>query len=331
MRRSSVWLAVLFLAVFCVAMENGHAAELSESAVLSDDQSIPEGMTSLFARGNSVSGKFEFDGVPLSVETRRGQPTSAIIRRMDPSAPLFEIDVRVLDENEVPIFVQVGGHGPIDASWQNSFDDSVFDERKLAEKSDAITQRAFVNAGRMIAVLKKVKFRNDLLPEYEAIMNLLPIMESGKTVEKWEGFGDNHSSLSSAPTDKHSIEIWKKSAFFPGNIVGDHSGTVAKVISSSGSTYQIWSACNHGTCPGTGMSKKCVSTFSNRAGFCQAAPMCSTPLQWDQKDWWNDDYRHVCNDDSYIQYYRIKYNADPSTSGGTCSDTSLRTYAPDCF
>lgn len=150
---------------------------------------------------------------------------------------------------------------------------------------------------------------------------MAPLIESALVQEVVEGYEEKTNSDSSACSDKHYIEIWRKSTA----IIAEHSGTVAKVLGYDGNTYQIWSACNHGTCPGGGgMMKKCTRTFLNRCGFCQASPNCSTSFGYKSG-------QHVCNDDTYIQYYRIKYNVTPSKTSGTCSDSSLRMHAPDCW
>lgn len=280
-----------------------------------------------------LSGSFTHAGKTTFMEVKRGRQLSEAMRKVNPTFPQYEIDIKLSDQDGRLFFVQTGGDSPMDGSWATSFDNP--DSRPVKDKEEA-AQKSFKHAKKMTESLKKIQFGDELLPEHAAIMqiqNVVDVVAVGPmaTTTKTSGVSMDAMVALSGCTDKHSVEIWRKSAFFPGNVFGDHSGTVAKVLSANNFVYQIWSACNHGTCPGTDMSLKCSSTYTNRCGFSQAPPMCSTPLQWDQSDYWNDDYRHVCNDDSYIQYYRIKYDSNPSTSGGTCSDTTLRQYAPDCF
>lgn len=283
------------------------------------------------SKSRSIFGIFKSDGSQISIETRRGRETSNIMRKADKTTPLYEIDVRLLDRCGRPFFVQVGGHDSIEQSWGSSLDTDfdLTDEEKTVD-----SQKTFTIAKKMVMSLMGSKFKKGLMPEYEAIKGILPLIESALAIERFENVESEISKnllASASCTDRHYIAIWKKGAFFPNNQYGDHSGTVFKVI-SGGCTYMIWSACNHGTCPGTGgMYLKCSTSFPDRCGLSMAPPMCSTPFQWDQSDWWNDDGRHVCNDDTYIQYYRIKYNTNPSTTGDTCSDTYLRRYAPSCW
>ncbi len=296
---------------------------LAENVFL-EEKIIPSEIKEFSAQGNSLRGIFEVDGRSITIETRRGPLISWIMRMRDFTAPLFEIDVRLLDEDGFPFFVQFGGHGPIDGEWisEAEFFQS---EAKIISKQDAITnQQLFANARWAIVSLKSLKFKAEFAPEYDVLVGILPLLETEEK-NSTENFNDelrmNSSAVSSS--DQHYIEIQKKSAFFIGNTFGEHSATLSKAISKS-KTYQIWSACNHGSCPGTsGMSKKCSKTFSKRAGFCSSPPMCSTMYGFFSG-------QHVCNDDSKIQYERIKNNANPSTSEGTCADSSLRINAPNC-
>lgn len=292
----------------------------------------------LYFSGNSGTSAIKANGTQVIIETRRGKPTSKAMRKSDPTTPLYEIDVRLLDQNRVPFFTQFGGHSPIDSTWDSPFEESYTTMEGLSPNHDNDISKYLGGAKKIIESLNGISNSSIIAngsratPEYDAIKNILPLIEEAITVTKIENSDTQSFMQASASKNSHVVEIWKKGAFSPGNILGEHSGTVAKAISSNGYTYQIWSACNHGACPGSkGMRKSCTKTFLNRAGFCQAPPMCSTPYQFDQKDFLNDDHRHVCNDDTYIQYYRIKYNSAPSTAGGTCSDNSLRRYAPSCF
>lgn len=305
----------------------GHAADVTES------KGLPAGFVSLTHDGDkTIRGIFEVNGVKLMVETHRGSAIAPIVRKMDPSAPTYEIDIRITDETGFPYFTQFGGHGYDDSPWEKDMD---FRNEVQSEERATKAVQLYGVAESMISSLEKARFTHDLEPERKALMGVLPLIKEAMITEKIEmETTEETGPLPVTFMDRQSIEIWKKpiTIYVPSSLSGEHSGTVAKAISAAGCATQIWSACNHGTCPGgTHMTKKCTSTFFNRPGICVASPNCSTPLQWNQRDYWNDDYRHVCNDDTYIQYYRIKNNANPSTSSGTCSDTSLRRWAPDCW
>jgi len=313
------FLCVTVLIFIIISQSVAASPGTSENNVLLGKQDCPLGLQELILKDNSIFGIFEFDGTKIFIETRRGEMISGMKRLMDPTAPLFEIDLRLSDENGFPFFIQFGGHGPIDETWLSE-SELLLNESTFYDQEISVT-KLLENTERMIESLNTISFRLSLLPEYHALMNILPLIKSGITPDKSSGESD--SSIQTLTTSSQSIEIWKKGAFFNNNVYGDHSGTVAKAT-YGGSTYQIWSACNHGTCPGSGMTKKCSKTFSNRPGFCQAPPMCISAYGFFPN-------QHVCNDDSYIQYWRIKNNANPNTIGGTCADSSLRKNAPDCW
>ncbi|MCX6763230.1 MAG: hypothetical protein NTZ97_00635 [Candidatus Moranbacteria bacterium] len=294
------------------------SAEISDNVLLKE-QPYPPGLQELTLNGQSIFGVFEFDGTRVFLETRRGEMISGARRIMDPTAPLFEIDLRISDENGFPFFIQTGGHGPIDEDWISPLEP--FQDENIIVEQEASADNLLNCAAKMIEALSRIEFRSDLIPEHRAAMNILPIIKSAMSAD--ESSDESYEDVQSSSSLAHSIEIWRKNFLFTGNILGDHSGTIAKTI-VNGSACQIWSACNHGTCPGSGMAKKCSKTFTNRTGFCQPPPMCSSAYGFLPG-------QHICNDDSYIQYYRIRNNANPNINGGTCSDNGLRQYAPDCW
>lgn len=68
-----------------------------------------------------IGGSFTKDGRTIYFETRKGAPNPDD----DPDAPLFELDIRIMDENHIPFVVQIAGHRPIDEKWneeQKSFE-----------------------------------------------------------------------------------------------------------------------------------------------------------------------------------------------------------------
>lgn len=261
-------------------------------------------------------GNFKFDKKEIKFEIFRGRKIG-IMKELNPSFPEYEIDLRLLDKNDFPFFIQVGGHGPANNEWASLLG---IDFAKSRAENKVIAEESFSLAKKMAKSLEKIKFKDDFSPEYEAITAIKGILEAN--FEK-EGLKKSSNSLSIKSVN-HMIQIWKKTAFFPGNIFGDHSGTVFRIY-DNGVNYQIWSAANHGTAPGDpSMSLKCNGWFTDRLGFSEAPPMCATEYGFSSG-------QHVCNDDTYIQYQRIHDNVNPNTTSGTCSDNTLRRYAPSCW
>lgn len=308
----------LFCLIICCFVLMFYSQTFSE--VLAQGQNLPSGLVELSYDGNnkSVFGSYELDGEQVFIEVRRGPATPAIMRKCNKDWPLYEIDVRLFDKNGRLFFVQVGGHSPIDQSWMESFND---DFGLTQEEKVSNAQRLFILAQKMVSLLMDVKFTKFLTPEHNAIKGIMPLIESALVFEDVSS-KESSVGVASGCTDMHVIEIWKQPAFF-GTVNAEHSGTET-LCYSGGILYAIWIANNHGTAPGEGsMRKACSNAFSGRCRL-SSMPLCSTSYGFTSG-------KHVCNDDTYIQYYRIKYNTNPSTTGGTCSDSGLRVWAPTCW
>ncbi len=306
-----------FSAMFVVS-----SVALGQDATIVTDATAtqsPQYVFSYDAKTNETQGNIEINGVQVTIETKRGKRNPALARKNDPSAPEYAIDVRIIDQNGTPIFVQVGGNSPIDKKWSASFDSAV---SSSTEDRGQNAQQAFAAVDAVLSQNKTLMSSAALAPEQAALTNLRALIKSTLVTDSISGYQEQEFPFSAqaACTEIQIAEIWKK----PTLIFAEHSGSVAKWKMSNGTIYTMWSACNHGTCPGDStMSKKCSKSFLLRCGYSRAAPNCSTAYGLTKG-------YHVCNDDTYIQYDAIKRNYSPSTTGGTCSDASLRAYAPSC-
>ncbi len=321
--------AKFFLASGLIASGITLAADMS--TVLESRTDTVSGFTELMYIDGFLNGQYELDGDTITVEVNRGKRTPAIMRKLNPDWPIYEMDVRIQDSEGNPIYLQVGGHDPIDPTWGPAFDASLTSrEATDPEELDPKARKSYEAAYQMLTKLKGAKLQKKFAPEWQALEGAMNILQSAMSSDLTLSEEEQMAATVLGCTDTQIIEVWKKSAFFPGNILGDHSGTVMKTRSGS-TLYTIWVAANHGKAPGaSGMSNKCSQSFTGRCGQSIAPPMCSTPVQWETSNPLQDDYKHVCNDDSYIQVQRIKTNSSVSTTGGTCKDTSLRNKAPAC-
>jgi len=324
-RNFALVVLTLLIGIFSCAVAS--AADMS--TVLQTGTDAVQGFTDLKHADGVLTGTYHSDGDTVTIEVRRGKRTPVTIRKLNPDWPLYEMDARILDSEGDPIYVQVGGHDPIDPTWGPDFDASLSAREAMEPAArDAKAAKSYETAYEMLHTLKSAKLKNSLAPEKAALYGVMNILQSAMAVETLSDEQNQAQLLGCG--DTQIIEVWKIGAFFPGNIFGDHSGTLMKTT-SSGRTYTIWVAGNHGKAPGqSGMTKSCSASYGGRCGQSFAPPMCSTPLQWETSNPIQDDYKHVCNDDSYIQVQRIKTNSSVSTSGGTCKDTSLRNRAPSC-
>ena len=291
--------------------------------VLWEKQNIPENIKSFVSKGNALLGKFETDdGQEFTVETRRGNLISLPMRLKDPAAPLFEMDVRLLDDNGFAFLVQFGGHGPIDGSW----DEESEAPKKIFSQSDIVKrQRLFLSAQKTLKSLRNIQFKQEFFPEQQALDTIASFLETEIEAVETKNFADKLFAKSNTEDTSyaHYIAIWEKGAFFTGNIFGKHSGTIIISIFQE-KVYQTWLSCNHGSCPCSSlMKKKCEKIFFDRTDPFHSPPMCETSYGFFPG-------QHVCNDDSFIQYYEVEKEDDYDTGGGTCADRGLRFNAPDC-
>lgn len=307
---------ISFSAMFLVSSIALGQDESPAPDTIAADQS-PQYVFSYDAKTKDTRGDIDVNGMLVTIETKRGKLNPPLARRNDPTAPEYAIDVRITDQNGSPIFVQVGGDSPIDKTWSTSFDLAA---SSSAEERGQRAQQAFAAVDAVLSQRNDLKFNATLAPEQKALSDIRSLIKSALVTDSIAGYQEQEFPFSGKAACKEIeiAEIWKKSTL----IFAEHSGSVAKWKMSTGKIYAMWSACNHGTCPGgSGMSLKCSKSFLNRCGYSMAAPNCSTPYGLTKG-------KHVCNDDTYIQYDAVKRNGSPST--GTCSDATLRAYAPSC-
>ncbi len=186
-RREFTMPFLLFAASLCcvflsVTYGLAFSADFSRKAVIEKGASLPNGFVSLNhdPKKKSLSGTFVYQGTRVRFETRRGPQTPLKLRMADPETPLYEIDVRILDERGVPFLIQTGGDGLFAVDLRTS--------DKAAVSSDIEQDTTTINKNwhavkKMIENLKTVKFRPEFIPEYEAIINLLPGVEDALTPE----------------------------------------------------------------------------------------------------------------------------------------------------
>ncbi len=301
-------------------------------SALADSSRLPEGFVELrMVAGGGVTAAYQYKDSRITVETRRGPKTPAELRLNDPNAPQFEIDIRLVDEQGFPFFVQYGGHGPIEPTWRLDYNQSSDPLLKaLANPSDQQARSAFRAAEHALLDLSKLNLNKGLDPEYRALINLLPTIQSMMVVEKIEQPSATNSddaqvaAPASACTYKHKIAIYSQPCCANSVTGAYHSGTIAQNISSSGQTTQAWAACNHGTCPSL-MPLKCSWTSTANRCALRAVAVCTSNYSI-----FGGCKTHVCNDDSKMQFDGVKGSYTPAPNTPTCIDCTLRKTAPTC-
>ncbi len=319
--RSNAVLCLCLVALYTTALPAAGEASRGElrpgsSVVLAEGHELREGLTSLSTVPNGIFGSYEHEGEIVYFETRRGPRTPSFLRRSDPRTPKFEIDVQFMNRDEQPFLIQIGGHAPVDETWVES----------TAEfRDDAGPQSEFVLAAKAIENLAKVTFTREFEPEYRALLGLAPLVASAQVIEKIAE-GPDAPTPSPQPlsnnTYRHKVEIHDKSCCFG---LGRHGATIGKYISTSGITTTAVITCNHGTCAHQ-MPQKCSWTSpGNRSNHVHNHVSCSTPYNP------TSVFGHNSNDDADLQYKAVRENFHPSSTGGTCNNSSRNNYPTNCY
>jgi hypothetical protein len=288
------------------------------STVLAQGQELREGLTSLFTVPNGINGSYELDGKIVHFETRRGSRTPKYLRDGDPATPDYEIDVRFMDQDGKPFLIQIGGDAPLDHTWT---------EIPPTLKDGTQAKAKFELAAKMVGTMKKHKFAHKFVHERQALLDLAPIVDSAQVIEKVE---EAPNQALSAPTQlaantyRHRIAVHHKSCCFG---LGRHSATIGKYISTSGVTTTLFTTCNHGTCASQ-MALKCSWTSAspgNRTNHVHNHVTCTTPYNP------TSVFGHNSNDDTDLQYRAVRLNSHPSSTGGTCNDSSVNNEPTNCY
>ncbi len=312
---------ILVISLFTIPMIGIAAADKSSTqanAILAPGQHVNGGLTSLVAVPKGINGSFVAGSKVIHFETRRGPQTPRYLRAGDPTAPIYEIDVRFLDEDGNPYLVQIGGDRPIDPTWSAA---------AAKYKVDSEAKSDFDLTAKSIETIKKLKFNNKYKPEQLALINLASTIEEAQVVEKVEAAPlqiPNAQATLPVNSYRHKIEIRHKSCCFG---LGRHSATIGKYISITGVTTTAVITCNHGTCANQ-MALKCSWTSAspgNRTTRLNNNIACTTPYNP------TSIFGHNSNDDTDLQYRAVRYNIRPSTSSGVCNDSSVNNEPTHCY
>jgi hypothetical protein len=297
--------------------ESGQSG-VSIPSVLVQGQVLPEGLNSMVALSNGMNGSYQLGGKIVYFEMRRGSRTPKYLRDGDPATPDYEIDVRFMDQEGKPFLTQIGGDSPIDSAWAEA-------APKLKNDEEAKTD--FELTIKAIESLKKLKFNKKFMPERQALMNLVPIVESAQVIEKVERVPTQQlgvQPLAVANTYRQRVEIHDKSCCLG---LGRHRATIGKYITDAGVTTTAVVTCNHGTCANQ-MALKCSWTSAypgNRTKILNNDITCTTPYNP------TSVFGHNSNDDTDLQYQAVRYNIRPSTKGGTCNNSGVNNEPTGCY
>lgn len=254
----------------------------------------------------------------FTIEIKRGPETPLSLRKADPLTPQYEIDIRILDEVNFPIFSQFGGHAPIDSTWAAQEGDPYLAE--LYQPSELQAQENFILVAEVLNDLDENEFV-ELKPEFSSLRKLIPTLLELSKRQDAMALPDGATFFSSY---RNRIAI--HDAPVPGTFGrGRHGATLLQNISSSGTVLSGWTACNHGRCPAE-MPRKCRWTSALNRPYLSVAPLCSTPYSFLSRSG-----KHNSNDDTEIQYDGVRGAYTPSPTSGKCSDSSRNDRPNSCW
>ena len=290
-------------------------SEVPQGLVLQADPSRPGASTGTFREGDRT----------LYIEVLRGPPTPEATRR-DPTAPQFEMDLRISDQNRQTFYVQQGGSALLDPSWDQDLAPAV-DEAGRAADWALVAKLEDALAQADLAAKVDAPERSALGAVARGVRSLEADERAAQAVNKDVTPGEVQAM---ATTYSHGFRIYKGN--MAGPIPGEHSSTRALVFTSSGLLVAARTSCNHGRCWNEdGMSLHCSRSISSGSSYLRLHQKCATGY-----DALSASGGHNCHDDSRIQNRAWYHNSDlpGDTYERFCGGFNFATdfiYAPACY
>lgn len=275
-----------------------------------------------------VSGSFTMACDTIYFEAIRG----GMIESPDPDAPLYALDIRIMDQNHIPFFVQTAGPTPMARSWYAD-----------KEKSESLPldiggrQRAFAilpSAARALRAYQKHTDHPAEATDRRRCVSPGPDWEIERVVAMMESLtiGDMQDIEGACPaavrapqanavaTYTHKVTIKKKSANFPLAQEWEHSAVLLQIYQAGGALLTDYYTCNHGACAiDPSMSTQCTTSVTKaNINYYMWDLMC---------DYYGSPYLlHLCNSDTLQEYLSVVNSS--SQDWGICF--TPRVYAPSC-
>jgi hypothetical protein len=264
----------------------------------------------LFAAGSDVSGAYVSGERAVFFETRRGE--ISMYATLDPEAPPYEMDVRVLDQNGRTLYVRLGGDGFIDPAWASDLRaDLSRPPMDPAERAAALTlmQEA-------MTTLSNVALDARLAPEHTALVRAGTAIPEDMIKPSLQQNGE----IGFAPPYNY-YELHRKTIYA---YSGEHSATYLNVYGT------LIENCNHGECADS-MATKCGGYGSAGWGYWEQSGSTGsvTGTCLTGYDLFSQNGGHNCHDDSVIQMRGMIWGGQDQY-GGTCSNGTSHRYAPSC-
>lgn len=300
-------MAVLMLFTVGCGMNLPDAEQKADgTAAFKSVRDLNPGITIYKASNGELRGSYRSGKNAVHFQTVRGENLVFGVNTIDPDAPAYSVSARILDQDGNPIAISFGGHDDRTSDWFNKVE-GLGDSSPDLNTSFALAQEG-VNALSQAIIdgfdeeIKVLKRRS---------VTAAPINPSSEGIK-----------TQALTTWRYWIRMFRKDAWFNGNFA-DHSAVIVNETSPSG-TIVNYVTCNHGTCADdASMQFLCQNVVYPAYQHVVSMLPCDAVSSYGFFSG-----QHVCNDDTLVQYNLVVYNNNDIT---TCTDSSLRLWAPGCF
>ena len=277
----------------------------------------------------------------LTLELRLGGPLELAPAENEGEVPRRMIDVRVLDQEGQPLYLQMAGDAFMDSSWRLPVIEGI---------DEAVRHRDFVGMRAAAAAFANLTLPASLHDLRSSALQMADMVadlsEKPDSVRDMSGARRRLQAtwvVGGSSVAYWDYRIYRKPAFFNGSPF-EHSAVQLRAWNAA-MTSVVFAAisCNHGACAGAApMAVKCTMPgwlpddgthtrfFYNEHAITTAITSgCSTRYSAIF-----DNGHHVCNDDTVLQINAIKFDAAYDRAYGAtgeCSDNIANYWAPDCI
>ncbi len=247
----------------------------------------------------------------------------------DPSFPMYETDVRILDEEGRILYLRRGGDDFVNPQWQEEL--AWRDDLPAAGPSNREYFEMIAEASKVLPGAFEAQAGLDaavaMTPEIEAVASFghraIEAFETSALMAADHGGArplDAPALAGGGGTDgpedapKYFDAGWYLISVHTKGIawnIGEHSATrIQKWLGTNWFAY--YDFCNHGTCASS-MGMKCGISFINKPAW--TALTCSTGYDWD-----SEDGGHNCHDDTRVQMASFVYGPYMERHWYWCND-----------
>jgi hypothetical protein len=266
-------------------------------------QDLEQGLTIYKAQDGELCGSYRSGNNSIHFQTIRGENLVHGENTIDPDAPEYVVSARILDQAGNPIAVAVGDTSDVRIfDWLEQV--AGLDEYNSdIEISFSLAQEAF---GILSDNLDINYFKEEVIILKRRSLTAVPSDKDD---------GEMLTQKRSSSSWRYWIRITRKDAFRNG-VPADHSAVIVNVRKPNGRILN-YVTCNHGTCAdSSSMNFKCQKVVYTRSQRPFSILPCEAVTSYP---------RHVCNDDTIVQYNMIVRG---NSSLSTCYAPNF--WAPSC-